>query len=743
LFNDFLRAHGFNIHENPLQASRNWLFARRSEFKSAGSFVVDMNFLAPLFLFGALAVALPYVFHLIRRSSKEHVPFSSLMFLQPSPPRVTRRSRLEHILLLLLRCLVLCLLALGFARPFFQKPMLASQSPETNRKLILLLDTSASMRRDGLWPAALAKAGDVLRKTGPGDQAAIFTFDSGVHSFLNFDQWSAMNANDRAALTLNRLGELKPGWAATHLATALTAAAEAFAEADKQGQNVGQRRIVLISDLQEGSRLEGLQGSDWPRGLEVQIERLQPRRPTNAGLQWVTDAEDSAKAEADTAIRVRVSNSANAQREQFQLHWEGVPAAAPLDIYVPPGQSRVVEAPKLPANVAGERLVLTGDDDDFDNSVYILKPKAGQVTVLFLGDEAEKDSTQPLYYLKRAFQPTRRQTVEIKPHPPSAPLPPAELAEARLLIATDRLPESQAAAAQNFIAAGGTVLFAMKNAASAETIGRLAGIDGLGAEEITATNYAMFGQIDFEHPLFAPFADPRYNDFTKIHFWKYRRLDARKIPDARVLARFDNGDAALLEIPKGKGRLLVLTSGWQPADSQLALSSKFVPLLYAILELSGGIKGQPMQFHVGDEVNLANLSSSVTAQPLTIRKPDGTQAQLAAGQASFPQTDAPGIYTVVSVQPPVRFAVNLDAAESRTAPLQVDELERLGVPLKTRDIEVAKQVEQKRRLHDTELENQQKLWRWLTFAALMVLLGETWLAGWLSRRTTIQVEARA
>src|SRR5258708_4891193 len=280
-----------------------------------------MNFLAPLFLFGTLAVALPYVFHLIRRSSKEHVPFSSLMFLQPSPPRVTRRSRLEHILLLLLRCLVLCLLALGFARPFFKNPMLPSQSPETNRKLIRLLDTSASMRREGLWPAALAKAGDVLRKTGPGDQVAIFTFDSGVHSFLNFDQWSAMNANDRAALTLNRLGELKPGWAATHLAAALTTAAEAFAEPDKQGQNVGLRRIVLISDLQEGSRLEGLQGYDWPRGLEVIVEPLKAKRPTNAGLQLVTDRDETEKLTVDAGPRIRVSNSANSRREQFQVGW--------------------------------------------------------------------------------------------------------------------------------------------------------------------------------------------------------------------------------------------------------------------------------------------------------------------------------------------------------------------------------------------------------------------------------------
>ena len=45
--------------------------------------------------------------------------FSSLMFLRPTPPRVTRRRKLEHLFLLLLRCLCLLLLATGFARPFF------------------------------------------------------------------------------------------------------------------------------------------------------------------------------------------------------------------------------------------------------------------------------------------------------------------------------------------------------------------------------------------------------------------------------------------------------------------------------------------------------------------------------------------------------------------------------------------------------------------------------------------------
>ncbi|MDB6067514.1 MAG: hypothetical protein JWR26_3722 [Pedosphaera sp.] len=699
-----------------------------------------MSFLAPLFFLGALAVGLPIAFHLIRRSSKEEMPFSSLMFLKPSPPTVTKRSRLEHIFLLLLRCLVICLLALGFSRPFFQKPAVANQSPESSRKVIILIDDSASMRREGLWGAALAKANDALKKVSPTDQVAIFTFDSRAHSLVSFDQWAAMSAGERAGLAAARLADLKPGWGGTHLGRALITAAEAFADADKQKQNLGLRRIVLISDMQEGSGLEGLQGYDWPRGIEVQVEPVQPRRPTNAGLQWMADADDSTKADTNTAPRIRVSNSSNAQREQFQLHWADVSGASPIDIYVPPGQMRIVQAPKLPDNTIGEHLVLTGDDDDFDNAVYVVRPKPEQLQVLFLGDEAENDSAQPFYYLGRAFQQTRHRTIEIKNLPASAPIADKEFATARLLIATDRIPENQMGAVQTFLAGGGTALFVMKNTGAAESIGRLTGVEGLLAEEVATTNYAMFGTIDFEHPLFAPFADPRYNDFTKIHFWKYRRLDTSRIPNARVLARFDGGDAAFVEIPKGKGRILVLTSGWQPADSQLALSSKFVPLLYAVLDLAGGVKTQPVQLHIGDEFNLAGIASSTGAEANTIRKPDGTQLQVPQGTATFSGIDLPGVYTITSAQPPIMFAANLDAAESRTALLPNDALERLGVPLKAHEIDLAKQVEKKRHLRDSELENQQKLWRWLTFAALVVLLLETWLAGWMTRRTTAQVE---
>lgn len=723
-----------------------------------------MSFLAPLFLLGGLAVALPVVFHLVRRSSREKQMFSSLMFLKPTPPRMTRRNRVENIFLLLLRCLAICILAFAFARPFLQKPMAATPAHSTGAQIVLLVDTSASMKRDGIWTEALAKAKTVLEKTTPADQVAILTFDDQVRSLVSFEQWAAMNLPDRVALATQQLAGTTPGWHATHLGNALVTAAELIEDTEKRESHTGPRRVVLITDMQEGSRLDGLQGHEWPRGLEMVVEPVKAKRPTNAGLQWVMDVDDSAPAGTEAPVRIRVSNSSDAQREQFQIRWAG--GGDSLDAYVPPGQSRIVPAPKLPTNAVATRIILTGDDDDFDNTVYVVPPKAEEVNVLYLGSAAETDAARSLYYLTRAFQDTRRQVVRLVAAEATGRIvlattnPPPHGGGYRLAIIASTLSEARSDEMRQYLTNGGTALLVMNDPQMAATLGQLAGTPDLTAMEATVGDYAMFGAMDFTHPLLAPFADPRFSDFTKIRFWKHRKLSADRLSDARVIASFDHHDPAILEVPVGRGRVFVFTFSWRPADGQFALSSKFVPLLYSLLDQAGGLGAQLAQFRIGDSVDLsavtgsrrreeAEASGAARIPPpndggsMTIRKPDGAQVSLASGETRFTQTDQPGVYEVLGRAAPVQFAVNLDASESRTAPLPADELERLGVPLQSVAVPTAVQAAQVRTQHNTELEAQQKLWRWLIVAALAVLLVETWLAGWITRRSAAPVEAAA
>lgn len=702
-----------------------------------------MSFLAPLFLLGALAVALPILFHLIRRSTRSRVPFSSLMFLLPSPPRLTRRSRLEHLLLLALRATVLGLLALGFARPFFKQALPHAATPTRGQHLLILLDTSASLRVGRRWDQARDVASRALREAEPADRVAFWTFDQHTTPRVTFEQWDAVPWADRRAAALEALAGTAPGWGATDLGNALVQAVGALEEADDPPSG-GPRRILLIGDLQEGSRLTALSAFEWPRDIELVLEPVNPGRPTNADLELLADSADSGPSSAEAGLRVRVSNGRESQRETFQVTCfpAGGSETAPSvrEVYVPPGQSRVLVLTNVSSTALAHEVVLRGDDEDFDNRVHVIPPAPSVVPVLYLGGEPASDSKAPRYYLERALQPTRRHDLRVNAPALASPPDPALLANAALVVVASPLPDPWTAAVRQASTTGKTVLVVLTDTALAGTLAQLAGVGSVPVEEARLPGYALLGQIDFQHPVFAPFNDPRYADFTRVHFWKHRRVDATALPGARVVARFDSEDPALLEVPMSQGRLLVLAAGWHPADSQLALSTKFVPWLHAVLETTGRLVVPPLQYRVGDAVPLPAPDPSSQAA-FTVRLPrGGTQVQ-PTGEPRFAQTLEPGLYTVeANGNVVLRFAVNLAAEESRLSPLAPEELERLGARLGRLERAASEPGAPRERLAAAELESRQKLWRWLIVAALGVLLIESWLAGRTVRgqSTTVQ-----
>ncbi len=685
-----------------------------------------MNFLAPLFALGALAVAAPIIFHLIRRTTRESTAFSSLMFLEPSPPRITRRSRLENLWLLLLRCLVIALLAAGFARPFWRNLEIGNElSASAAKRIVILLDTSASMRREGLWASARRQAEELLRNAAPVDQVAVLTFDDQVRTLVDFPEWREAAPNARADAVISRLASVSPTWRSTHLDNALTTAAERLLETGTERSSNAE--VVVISDLQEGARLDGLQAYEWPRGVMVTLSPVKSSAHENAGLQWLAESEETQKTSDDVPLRVRVTNAADNKHEQFHLQWHnaaGAPSGEAMDAYIPAGQSRVVKPPK-PA-VTDTSLVLSGDDEDFDNTLYIIPPQPVETPILFLGKDAPDDPHGLLYYLQRAFPKTRRQNVEIIAQAGDDAVPAFQLQRAQLAVLGDGASEKAVDSLREFSKSGKIALVPLTSATEASALAFLRSTNAeFSMSEAPVKDYALLGQIQFDHPLFSAFADPRFSDFTKIHFWKYRRLDLAALgKESRLLARFDNGDPAVMESPQGN--VILFASSWRPEDSQLALSSKFVPLMQALLERSSKVVQQKAQYFVGDSVVVA-----AGGQEVSVKKPDGSSVTVPADQ-SFAGTDQPGVYTIEPSGH--RFVVNLAPEESRTAPLPVERLAGLGVPLNQTKVLSAKERAQREALAQaSELENRQKLWRWLLAAAIGCLLLETAIATKLSR----------
>jgi hypothetical protein len=710
-----------------------------------------MSFLTPLYALGALAIVAPIVFHLIRRTPRGEVSFSSLMFLKPSPPRLSKRSRLDQILLLLLRAAALALLAFAFARPFLRASARVDtgEGQSSRERIALLIDTSASMRRGNLWTRATALADEAISEIRPGDQLAVYAFDAASRTVLGFDEAATLDPRQRQAVALSRLKALRPSWGSTQLGQALIDVVTAINDMTDDGAKGSRmpRRVVLIGDLQQGSRLDALGDFQWPSDVELSLKTVADDA-SNAGLHGLADAPGAEPdPEAETSIRVRVRNDSGS-REAFTLAWAGeegslLKGETPTPAYVPPGESRVVRVPRPKGTQAKAaafakqslHLVLQGDQRDFDNALYLAERPRGRAVILYLGPDSAGKIDDPaglLYYVRRAFVDTPLRSVEVVAQAPNAAFAPKpDHPPALVIVAGETSPEN-IGRLRAYVSGGGTLLNILTNSGKSELPAAIAGLPAFDSTEAKISKDAILGEIAFDHPLFAPFAAPQFNDFTKIHFWKYRKLDPKKLGDGmRVLAKFENGDPAIVEKPIGKGRLVVLTTGWNPVDSQLARSSKFVPLLTSLSE--GGDGGPLVEgtFLVGDSVPLP-LTGIDRTKPLGVRKPDGSRVVLAAADTTFSETDRPGVYTLETASGDRPFAVNLDPLESRVAPLHVETLEQLGCRL-TKPTREKVDPERLRQLQNAELEGRQKLWRWLVLAAIAFLIAETWLSGRLSR----------
>ncbi len=196
-----------------------------------------MSFLAPLFFVALAGLAIPVLLHLTQKEKKEVVFFPSLMFVRKIPYQASRRRRIQHWFLLLLRLAALALIILAFARPLLDRADAPAALGQGAREVVVLVDTSYSMGYGPRWAAAVDAARNVVSGLGASDRASIVTFGSGTEILLRSTaEHSALNGAIAAA---------KPSASATRYAPALKVAGSLLAESQ-----LPRREVVLISDFQ-------------------------------------------------------------------------------------------------------------------------------------------------------------------------------------------------------------------------------------------------------------------------------------------------------------------------------------------------------------------------------------------------------------------------------------------------------------------------------------------------------------
>lgn len=653
-----------------------------------------MSFLFPLYLLGAAALAIPILLHLRRRPPKEHFEFSSHLFLEKTPERLTRRTRLERILLLLLRCLAILLLAFAFGRPYLPSWGDATQIDSITRAVILI-DRSASMHREDLWEQSLEAASKAIDRYDSGDEVALAIFDEGFELVADFPAWATLGKSGRKSALDSFSKEMEsPSWLGTNLGEAMTSAADVLVSADSD-RPAGRREVVVISDFQDGSRRTDLQSAAWPDDVLVRPVSIAPENASNLTLNLAATPPRANIEEAEV-YRVRIRNATESEETEATLSWKGFPETS-ARVAVAPGTSRIITSAPRPENAVEGILVVEGDSHSFDNEIYVSPVQARPLRVLFLTEEEATESAgSSLFYLRRALQPTPILEPRLSV---ATELSEDNLEKSDVIIVAGSWKEEVAQKLGEFAEKGGLVLALPSDEAAPDALAQLTGVEDWALSEASVDDYALLADLDFDHPILQPFARAQIRDFTKVRFWKHRTLT---LPESleestRVLATFDGESPALIEHSRGEGTVFSILSGWEPQESQLALSSKFVPLLFSLFEHSG----------------------------FSIR----SAATLYVGETTH---EKPGFYSDGEEESLIE-AVNLEPTEGNVSPFDPAVVfPDWGIPLVDEEAErLQKSLSEAQlaRLASEEKEENQKLWKWLILGALILLLIESILSG--------------
>ena len=695
-----------------------------------------MGFLAPAFLAGLIALAVPVLIHLTHRERREVVVFPSLMFLRKIPFKSTRKQRLRHLLLFALRCLALLLLVIAFARPLLGRRANAGAAADRGaRELVILLDQSYSMGYGDRWERALAGAMSAIAGMTPADRASVILFDDGARQLTE-------PTSDQAVLRA-ALSSVRPGSGGTRYSPAVRLARGILDDSERP-----RRHAILISDFQRS----GWNPQDdvrFPIGTMVGHVDLSSESTSNVVITGVELRSDASGDRARTVIAARLANGGGdtVREREVVLEVDGRRIDAQRVTIAPKG-SAVATFTAVPVPDAGARATVRAAADSLaaDDAFHLVLDQPRPVRVLIV--DPPGGSSRGIY-LRRALGIGSAPAFDVDVTTLDR-LGASSLETRDVVILDDAGAPSSDAARRlaSFVNDGGGLIVASGDrgaTASWPSVIRAVLPAAIGATvDRTATRGGALGTLDRAHPALRLFSTPRSGDFSSARVYRYRR--AEPVADAAVLARFDDGAPALVGQAAGQGRVLVWTSTFDGIWNDLPIQPVFLPFVHEVVKHAASWVEERPWAVAGQAADVSRQAAAVLGQSpataavtaereLVAVAPSGERAAVRAGPAGYvlePQEQ--GFHEIRPLDGRTRgsrpLAVNLDITESE---LDRVDAEELVAAMQAADTTQAALASTEAMLTPAERERRQAAWWYLLAAALLLLATETVLSNRLSR----------
>lgn len=543
-------------------------------------------------------VAIPVLLHLLMRRKPVPHRFPALRFLQARSQVKKRRLKLQHLLLLLVRALALCMLVLALARPVLrgtgwivdqEGPVAVACVVDTAPRMLLRQENRT--RIDEVQDIASKLFG----KLPPESKIAIVdTGDGGVRF------------SPSAVVAANRIERLTAGASSVNLATAMNDAVRLLESSD-----IGRRELYVFTDLSHGGWEQPVQ-ADWDtlhpsvnlvfidvsathpqdfmlESLELSAERLTVGSPLNVSVTTRRVGPESARS---VAVEFQDQEGGFVRRGEKPVVWkDGEEQEVRFEINgLEPGvhQGRVLieGGDGLPADDSIEFTIDVGPP----TRVLVASPEpVGTTGLIFV------EAVAP-FPLVSAGRSKFTVTLDSFDH-----LENASWSDFRSIVLIDPPPLSPRTweMLHEWISKGGGLVVWLGPSAgkpvdfsSAESEYVLGGQIKRVWRSPDRSNY--FAPSSLDHPVLAAFRrvgdSVPWQDFPVFRHWEFQPTsvndDVESSP-AITLASYRNGLPALFERILGKGRVVIVTTPVsQSADDPQAwnqLATGFEPWPFVML----------------------------------------------------------------------------------------------------------------------------------------------------------------
>lgn len=746
-------------------------------------------------LWGTLLVASPIIIHLLSRRKFRILDWAAMDFLLEAERRNRRRIRLEHLILLLLRCLAIILLALLAARLFLTRTGLAGRVVEAARtERIVLLDDSPSMdARSGartVFEEAKLGFAEFVRQTArehPGDTLTLILTSQPTRPILSGQYLTG----DRVDSVVRTIEGLEPCDKSAAFDVAFAALEQALAS-PRGNLN---RALTIITDLRRRDWMPEEAASGEPRaashngespkaqapgakpaeGPIVLLKRLAERvdslavvnvggpKAPNLAITELAFREKAIIAEVPAQFEVAVTNygdSAAANVSVTLAAGDALPLRATIDLLEPGATATVPFTLTFKeTGSAAIRAEIPPDALPRDNVRHMAARVRQGIGILLVDGEPTSEYGQTeTFYLERALAPPggtlsgNDVTVVTENQFEELALDPFQVVA---LANVYRVTDGRRKALEAWVEAGGGLIIFLGDQVEEAAYNEKLWADGKGllpmslgaiAGDEAQRQWVHFSETSINHPILRIFEGTQNPFIRRVKFFRWWTGAVRKEDVAagrvQVLASYSDPDSspAIVERVVGRGRVLLATS---TADTEWNTWPSDPSYLVTVLEMARYATRQaPDEGAVaaGQPIRL-NLDPSVHGTEVQVEPPDGALAALQAAPAAdgqrfgvqFNDTLRSGLYRVRLRRHDGGFDTELFAANVEPTEGDLAPAEPRALRRQAADSKIVF-LEGRDYLAQGVAGAKSELWRGLLLAMMLTLCTEQALGWWFGRR---------